>query len=86
MARKRGRPRKAGRPRKHKGGQSGGRLFDGSLLRKANKWLKDNKAISRTARALGYNTVGNAAAWLGYGQSGGSIYGTARNIPTMVRY
>jgi hypothetical protein len=36
-------------------------------LKKGHDWIKKNKAVSKTANALGFSTVGNIASILGYG-------------------
>lgn len=35
-------------------------------LKKGHDWIKNKKVISKTASALGYNTVSNIASMLGY--------------------
>jgi hypothetical protein len=47
------------------GGSFFGNLWDG--IKKAARWVVDNKAISKTANALGFNNVGAAAGALGLG-------------------
>lgn len=94
MAKKQGRSRKPGRPkgkskRKSNTQQDGGRLFDGSLLRRANKWLKDTKAISKIANSVGGpigTSIGTIAQHYGYGvQNGGRSIGTAQYRPILGR-
>lgn len=63
-----------------------GDLWNGA--KKAFGWIKDNKVVSKVARALGQNTVANVADQLGFGgrmkimpvrvdQEGGAFFGSA---------